>query len=376
MARTTSPSTAARPANGTRGSPATVRCWPARGARPRMRISRCRPTTTVTAKPTRPSTARPPATGSCSGRRMARCCTWPWGAPAIRRRAGAGRLRRRRQGRYRGLPCGHRPVVHHPFDAGFLGACGGRRRYADVPVPGDYDGDGKADIAIYRGTTGEWFVLRSSNGTLLTLAWGASSFGDIPVPADYDGDGQTDMAVYRADHGQWFIAKSGGGTTSTTFGHPPLADLPVAGDYDGDGKADLAIYRFATGEWFILRSSTVRCSITIGGRRGSAIPSGPSDWCRCGVPTGHSVGARTIGQRRRRRREDGIRTGRAMICRHASGNHSLRLAALVKCRPLAESWNCYPAPIGAFERAAVPPAGRAAPSGTSADAARSSCACP
>src|SRR5262249_31590096 len=30
----------------------------------------------------------------------------------------------------------------------------------------DFDGDGRADVALYRGATGEWFVLRSSDGGL------------------------------------------------------------------------------------------------------------------------------------------------------------------------------------------------------------------
>jgi photosystem II stability/assembly factor-like uncharacterized protein len=122
-------------------------------------------------------------------------------------------------------------------------------------VTGDFDGDGQADIAIYRNTTGEWFVLRSSTETLWKVSWGAPSLGDLPVPGDFDGDGQADVAVYRQSTGQWFINYSGGGTAVVSWGAPTLGDVPVPRDYDGDGKTDIAVFRGFTGEWFILRSS-------------------------------------------------------------------------------------------------------------------------
>jgi hypothetical protein len=126
----------------------------------------------------------------------------------------------------------------------------------DVPVPGDYDGDGVADIAIYRTTTGDWFVIRSSTSTLLQVNWGAPSLGDIPVPGDYDADGQTDVAVYRVSSGDWFVIRSSNSTLlQTTWGAPSLGDVPVPADYDGDGKTDVAVYRLTTGQWFVIRSS-------------------------------------------------------------------------------------------------------------------------
>jgi len=125
----------------------------------------------------------------------------------------------------------------------------------DVPVPGDYDGDGKADLALYRPATATWFVWPSSGGTGWTIGFGIA--GDTPVPRDYDGDVRMDIAVYRPSTGMWFVLTSSSGFTQgpwRVWGTP--GDVPVPADYDGDGKADMAVYRPSTGTWLGLKSST------------------------------------------------------------------------------------------------------------------------
>ena len=97
----------------------------------------------------------------------------------------------------------------------------------DVPVPGDYDGDGKTDVAVWRPSTGVWYIQKSSDGGMLSPQWGLGSLGDVPVPGDYDGDGKTDVAVWRPDSGVWYIQKSSdGGMLSPQWGLGSLGRYP------------------------------------------------------------------------------------------------------------------------------------------------------
>lgn len=121
-----------------------------------------------------------------------------------------------------------------------------------MPVPADYDGDGKADLAVWRRDDGTWYILQSSNGALNSQQWGSTE--DIPQLGDYDGDHKNDLAVFRPSDGTWYILKSTGGVDGPQWGQ--AGDVPAPGDYNGDGKTDVAVFRAnpSTGDWYVLET--------------------------------------------------------------------------------------------------------------------------
>lgn len=109
----------------------------------------------------------------------------------------------------------------------------------DTAVPADFDGDGRADLAVYRSVTGEWIIRLSRTKSLYRTRFGAPRL-DVPVPADYDGDGKSDLAVYRPTTCEWIVLGSKEGLSRTVCGY--VGAKPVPGDYDGDGRAQPATY--------------------------------------------------------------------------------------------------------------------------------------
>src|SRR5688500_10703709 len=71
----------------------------------------------------------------------------------------------------------------------------------------DFDGDEKADVAIFRRDTATWWVYGSSGNLVLGQPWGIAA-EDRLVPGDYDGDNKADIAVWRDATGVWHILKS------------------------------------------------------------------------------------------------------------------------------------------------------------------------
>ncbi len=128
-----------------------------------------------------------------------------------------------------------------------------------MPIPADYDGDGKTNIAVFRPSTGEWFIrfVNDSGSFTKSFLWGNSNMA--LTPADYDGDGKTDMAFFNPSNGNWWIRFSdaepdylrpennySGSENYGQYTFGEVNDIPIALDLDGDNKTNIIIFRPST----------------------------------------------------------------------------------------------------------------------------------
>ncbi len=129
---------------------------------------------------------------------------------------------------------------------------------------GDFDGDGKKDLAKYWNDGGQWTVdVHLSTGKAFEMHRFATQEGgywdaQVWVTGDFDGDGKTDFAKYWNDGGQMtcdvhlsrgdhfemqrWATKQGGYNANQHW---------VSGDFDGDGRTDLAKYWNDGGQWTV-----------------------------------------------------------------------------------------------------------------------------
>ncbi len=158
----------------------------------------------------------------------------------------------------------------------------------DLPVTGDWNGDGVDDVGIFRPGTGQ-FQLRIPNRrifSVVTLNFGQAS--DVPVAGDWNGDGIDTIGVYR--DGLWLLT-NGPNLNNTTpatditivFG--TSEDTPLAGDWNGDGIDTIGFMKRKSNQFTLSNSfqGTIDIVPFIFGTIGSLPLAG--DWNGDGIST-------------------------------------------------------------------------------------------
>jgi hypothetical protein len=125
-----------------------------------------------------------------------------------------------------------------------------------IPLIGDWDGDGTDTVGVYRPADGT-FLLRNSNtpgNADIVFQFGGGGPGIIPLKGDWNGDGVDTIGLYIQSTGVIFLrnSNSGGAADVTfTFGAGGPDNLPVTGNFDGVGGDSVGLYINSTGVFFL-----------------------------------------------------------------------------------------------------------------------------
>ena len=124
----------------------------------------------------------------------------------------------------------------------------------DIPVVGDWVGDGISRPGVVRGNV--WFLRLSHTSGPADISFVFGDPGDIPVVGDWNGDGVFTPGMVRGN--TWYLRNSnttGSADIAFTFGEP--GDIPVPGDWNGDGVWSPGFIRNRR-QWYVRHSLTHR----------------------------------------------------------------------------------------------------------------------
>lgn len=112
----------------------------------------------------------------------------------------------------------------------------------DMPLVGDWDGDGRDGIGVYRPSTGLIYMKNALNdgATDLTVRFGQP--GDVLLAGDWDGDGYDAPGLYRPREARFMLVIGKPGlyeARSVAFG--TVGSTPVVGDWNGDGRDGIGV---------------------------------------------------------------------------------------------------------------------------------------
>ena len=121
----------------------------------------------------------------------------------------------------------------------------------DLPVVGDWDGNGSFTIGVFRPSNSTFYL--SNNNTSGTVdrivSLGDGPNGDLPIVGDWDGDGTWTIGVFRPSaNGNAFFLNNGfePGHVDITVSLGGSGDIPIVGDWDGNGTTTVGLFRPGT----------------------------------------------------------------------------------------------------------------------------------
>jgi hypothetical protein len=127
----------------------------------------------------------------------------------------------------------------------------------DIPITGDWDGNGTTTIGVYRPSTSTFYLRNSNSGGPSIGGFGFGSPGDIPVTGDWDGNGTTTIGVYRPTTSAFYLRNANsGGPSIGGFGFGSVGDRPVTGDWDGNGTTTIGVYRPTTSAFYLRNANS------------------------------------------------------------------------------------------------------------------------